>query len=129
VTRDLTDVIDLFARKEKRERLIALSEKASRRADFLDAFLHDRRSLDPRVLAPLAPHGLSVDRIVAQVGKASDAAHCLGGVGDDDGRDATLVTLLTANALRSRDLLIYDLVTRRAYYENHEGECFVLRSP
>src|SRR4051812_25088074 len=99
------DVIALFVRKEKRERLTALLGKTSRRADFLDALLHDRRSLDPAALTALAPHGLSVERIVAQVGKASDAAHCLGGVGDDDGRDATLAALLSANALHSQDLL------------------------
>jgi hypothetical protein len=122
------DVVGLFVRRDKRERMLALLGNPSRRSDFCAALLHDRRSLDPTVLTPLAEHGLTVAHILEQVGAPDDRAHCIGGDGLHDGESATLLELLTDDALRGRDLLVFDEVTRRAYYENHEGESFVLQA-
>ena len=117
--------IALFALKDKRERLLFLAGKPARWDDFCDAFLHDTRSLDPRSMTRISS---TTDhaRLIAQLGATPAAkTYCISSWLDD--RELSLVEALRAIVGRQRDVLVFCPESERAYYENHEGEQFVLR--
>lgn len=118
----------LFVKKEKRERILSLAGKAKRRGDLRSDLLHDRRSLDPDVLAPLAAGATaeSVAKAMRAAG-AKDPAYCISEVIDADDRELPLVDALALVFGRSRDSLVFPVGSYVAYYENHEGERYLLR--
>jgi hypothetical protein len=120
-------VIELFAKKTKRERLLFLAEKVARRADFIDALLHDTRSLERALLAPLDGSQADVAVIVKKLrATAKTSAHCISALAELDGRELPLGEALAACVGRQQDTLVFAIETERAYYENHEGERGVL---
>ena len=122
-------IVQLFVKKEKRDRLLTLAAKSSRRDDFRHDLLHDTRSLDPGVLLRL-PEGASVDAVVQalRAAGAGDRAYSISEVLDADDREWRLVDALRAVVGKAQDSLIFVLGTRAAYYENHEGEQFILQN-
>lgn len=61
------DIVRLFVRKEKRERILALAAKASRQSDFRGALLHDTRSLNPRVMRRLPASGSIAEDVLSEM--------------------------------------------------------------
>jgi hypothetical protein len=122
-------IVQLFVKKEKRERLLTLAAKASRRDDFRHDLLHDTRSLDPGVLVRL-PDGASVDaaRKALRAAGAGEKAYSISEVLDADDRDWPVADALRAVVGKAQDSLVFVLGTRAAYYENHEGEQFILHN-
>jgi hypothetical protein len=126
-------IVQLFVRKEKRDRMITLAGKPSRRPDLRHDLLHDTRSLDPAVMTRLAD-GLSVDAVAKALRAASSSgqrAYSISEVLDADDKESSVVDALRAVVGRSQDSLVFVIGTRAAYYENHEGEQYILqnRSP
>lgn len=115
----LERAIALFVKKEKRERMHAL---AKRRGDLRDSMLHDRRSLDPAVL--LACPETPATTVVAMRAKgAVGVAYCFADDENDD-REMPLNEAVSAAFGRARDTLV--IAGDVAFYENHEGERFLL---
>lgn len=121
-------VIELFVKKEKRDRMRTLAGKASRRADLRHDLLHDRRSLDAAVLFAL-PESDTVATIARalRAGGAGDRAYCICDFDELDDREVLLDEALARVVGSERDALVHPVGTRVAYYENHEGERHLLR--
>jgi hypothetical protein len=118
-------IVALFAKKEKRERLTFLASKADRWGDFCDALLHDTRSLDAAKMTRIS----TTDReeILAQLRAKADArAFCVSAIPDLDALELPVAKALEACVGRERDTLVFVVATERAYYENHEGDRYVL---
>jgi hypothetical protein len=120
-------LVELFVKKDKRERMLALAAK--RRGDFLHDLLHDRRSLDPGTLSPLPAGAVSVDAIAKalRTAGAGDRVYCISEVIDADDRELRLVDALVLVVGKSEDSLVFPVGSRVAYYENHEGEQCLLK--
>jgi hypothetical protein len=130
---NLEAVVQLFVKKEKRDRMITLAGKPSRRPDLRHDLLHDTRSLDPAVMTRLAD-GLTVDAIAKALRAASSSgtrAYSISEVIDADDQESSVIDALRAVVGRAQDSLVFVIGTRAAYYENHEGEQYILqgRSP
>jgi hypothetical protein len=126
-------IVQLFVKKEKRDRMITLAGKPSRRRDLRHDLLHDTRSLDPAVMTRLAD-GLSVDAVAKALRAASSSgqrAYSISEVLDADDQESSVIDALRAVVGRAQDSLVFVIGTRAAYYENHEGEQYILqnRSP
>jgi hypothetical protein len=124
----LEAIVGLFVKKAKRDRIRELAAKPGRRADLRNDLLHDTRSLDPSVLVALPAHGTSADGVVKRLraAGAGDRAYCITDVTDADDRELPLVDAVTAVLGRSVDSLVFPIGSRVAYYENHEGEQYLL---
>ncbi len=122
-------IVRLFVRKEKRERVLTLAGNPRRRSDLIDVLLHDTRSLDPTALSALPPSGVTVEAIVLALrpAGADDVAYCISDVFDADDREVALSEALKLVVGRARDTLVFVPTARAAYYENHEGEQYILR--
>ena len=121
-------LVQLFVKKEKRERMLAFAAKANRRGDLRDDLLHDRRSLEPSVLVPLSASATSVEAITRalRAAGAGARAYVISAVLDADDRELDLVDALELVVGRSEDSLVFAVGSRVAYYENHEGEQYIL---
>ena len=119
-------IIDLFVRKEKRERLRVLGASASRRADFIDALLHDTRSLDRPRLVALASTADAASVSKRLRAKPRSLAHCISALVACDGLELPLEDALRACMGRDQDSVVFCIDSGLAYYENHEGERFLL---
>jgi hypothetical protein len=122
-------LVQLFVKKEKRERMLALASKAQRRSDFRHDLLHDTRSLDPKALTQLPASGASVDTIMKalRAAGAGDRAYCISEVIDIDDHEMRIVDALRAVVGKSEDSIVFAIGSRAAYYENHEGEQYILQ--
>jgi hypothetical protein len=120
-------LVRLFVKKEKRERMLVLAAK--RRDDFRHDLLHDRRSLDPAALSPLPASSAGVDAVVKalRAAGAADRAYCISEVIDADDRELGLVEALGLVVGKWKDSLVFPIGSTVAYYENHEGERYLLR--
>ena len=119
-------IIALFVKKEKRERLEFLAAKESRRADFIDALLHDTRSLDRSRMTAVGAKETELDVVKRLRATAKARAHCISAITEIDDRELPLGDALRAAMGRERDTIVFCLDSSTAYYENHEGERFVL---
>jgi hypothetical protein len=120
-------VVALFGKKDKRERLLFLASKAARRSDFIDALLHDTRSLDRSLLTVLEAKEAEVAGLLIRLRAAATApAYCISAMGEIDGREVTLAEALRTCIGRAQDTLVFCLANESAYFENHEGEQFTL---
>lgn len=123
-------IIRLFVKKEKRERMTTLAGKPSRRSDLRHDLLHDTRSLDPAVITRLA-EGLTVEAIAKALRAASsggERAYSISEVLGVDEQESSVIDALRAVVGRSEDSLVFVIGTRAAYYENHEGEQYLLQN-
>lgn len=122
-------LVQLFVKKDKRERMLTLAAKPNRRGDLRHDLLHDRRSLDPAVLIPLQAGAAGVDAIAKalRAAGAGARAYCISGVLDAEDRELDLVEALQLVVGRAEDSLVYPIGSRVAYYENHEREQYLLR--
>jgi hypothetical protein len=129
VNAHVESLVQLFVKKDKRERLLTLASKSSRHDDFRDALLHDTRSLDPRVLTRLPDHGVTAESVgqALAAGGARKLAYCVSAVLDADDRELLIAQALLLVVGRAEDSLVWAIEARIAYYENHEGEQYVLR--
>jgi len=113
----LERAITLFVRKEKQDRMRAL---AKRRDDLRDAMLHDRRALDPAVLQPCPPDATATAAAMKKLGASATAF-----VFDDEDSELPLLDAVSSVFGRQRDVLVVS--NDVAFYENHEGEQFLLK--
>ena len=113
----LERAITLFVRKEKQERMRALEK---RRGDLRDAMLHDRRALDPAVLQPCPNDPVAVVTAMQKLGAGKTAF-----VFADDDAVLPLAEAVSTVFGRQRDSLVVS--NEVAFYENHEGERFLLK--
>ena len=119
-------IVALFAKKDKRARLLYLASKEARRGDFCDALLHDTRSLDLTLAKRLGPPAADVDAVLRGLGaKAHAPAYAVSDISEIDGRELPLGEALRAAVGRQRDTIVLCIGTKRAFYENHEGEQLV----
>jgi len=120
-------LVQLFVRKEKRARMLTLAVK--RRGDFRHDLLHDLRSLDPATVSPLPASAASVDAIAKalRMAGAGERAYCISDFIDEDDRELGLIDALVLVVGKERDSLVFPIGSRVAYYENHEGEQYILR--
>ncbi len=123
----LDRIVSLFVKKEKRERILALAANPKRRADLHDALLHDTRSLDRRTMLAI-DEGVRDAKAVLPLlrAKPSARAYSISTIPELDDREVELGAALERAFGRERDTIVFCIETERAYYENHEGECFVL---
>jgi hypothetical protein len=132
----LETVVRLFVRKEKRERILSLASNTKRRADLRDALLHDTRSLARETMQPLA-RDLDANGVAKALAAITNGkrAYCISDAIDAkgellDAREEDLATALALVVGRERDALVFVLAPnarkRAAYYENHEGERYLL---
>jgi hypothetical protein len=120
-------VVALFGKKDKRERLLFLASSAARRSDFIDALLHDTRSLDRSQLTALEARDAEIAGVLLLLrGAATGPAYCISAMREIDGREVALAEALRTCVGRAQDTLVFCLANESAYYENHEGEQFVL---
>src|SRR5690349_19727307 len=106
---NLEAIVQLFVRKEKRDRMINLAGKQSRRPDLRHDLLHDTRSLDPAVMTRLA-EGLTVDAIASALRAASSSgerAYSISEVIDADDRESSVIDALRAVVGRAQDSLVF----------------------
>lgn len=122
-------LVPLFVKKEKRDRMLILAAKQQRRFDFRHDLLHDVRSLDPKTLTQLPVSGSSVSAIAKalRAAGAGERAYCISAIFAVDDRELGLVEALTAVVGRSADSIVFAINSRTAYYENHEGEQYILQ--
>lgn len=119
-------LITLFAAKDKRERLLFLASKPPRWGDLRDALLHDTRNLDLATLTPVAK-GADVAAVLRRLrGTAKSVSYCISGIFELDAREVALGDALKAAMGRQRDTIVWCVESQVAFYENHEGEQFVL---
>jgi hypothetical protein len=120
-------IVQLFVKKDKRERILSLAGKPKRRDDFRDDLLHDTRSLDPAVLAPLAA-GASAESVVKALRAkgAGDRAYCISTLSEVDDLELSLAEAMKIVFDRDRDTLVFPIGSSVAYYENHDGDKYVL---
>jgi hypothetical protein len=129
-------VVRLFVRKDKRDRIVSLASNPKRRADLRDALLHDTRSLARETMQPLSRDldASGVARALAAVANGKHA-YCISDAIDPKGdllddREEDLATALLLVVGKERDALLFVLAPNArkhaAYYENHEGERFLL---
>ncbi len=120
-------LVHSFAKKDKRERLLFLAERPSRWAEFCDAFLHDARSLDAAVMSAIATRDAEVESVVRGLGGTPRSlSFAISTIAEIDDRELPLGEALRAAIGRQRDTIILCIDTRRAFYENHEGEQWLL---
>jgi hypothetical protein len=122
-------LVHLFVKKDKRERMLTLAAKANRRSDFRHDLLHDARSLDPATLSPLPANATGVATIAKalRAAGAGDRAYCISDVIDADDRELRLVDALELVVGKEQDSIVFAVGSRVAYYENHEGEQYLLQ--
>jgi len=124
----IDDIIKLFVVSERRERMHGFAANPKRRSDLIDGMLHDRRALDPRALTELPSTSTPATvRAMLTKPRGKGIAHVISDIAEVDGRDLPLDEALTAVMGRQRDTLVFALETQHAYYENHEGEQFLLK--
>ena len=117
-------LIERFVAKDKRERIAFLAGKPARRDDLRDALLHDTRSLARATMTPIAA---DIPAILAALrAKPAAMAYAISDILELDDRELPLGEALALAVGRSRDTMIACIATARAYYENHEGERYIL---
>jgi hypothetical protein len=121
----LDTITQVFVKKEKRERILSLASSLKRRADMVDALLHDTRALAPEVLRRVADDA-DAEQVIAALRKEGAGARAYVIGGDMDDREAALADAIRAAPGKERDVLVFALGSRAASYENHEGERFLL---
>lgn len=120
-------IVQLFVKKEKRERILSLGQKQKRRSDLRSDLLHDARSLDPAVIQRLtSADAAAVERALRGFG-AAGRAYCISELYEIDDQELDLASALRAVVGRTEDSLVFAVGSRVAYYENHEGEQAILR--
>ena len=121
----IATIVRLFVIKARRERLTELAAKAKRWNDFRHDLLHDTRSLEDAVLVPLRNATLAdvTRRLGARTG---ERAYCISTRSEIDDRELDLGEALAATIGRMEDAIVFCPRSARAYYENHEGEQFIL---
>src|SRR5438445_6070195 len=118
-------IVTLFAKKERRERLLFLASRADRWDQFRHDLLHDTRALDERALTPL-PSVIDGDALIARLrAKASDIAYCISDALALDDRELALAKAIGL-AEAAEDSLVFCVRSRCAFYKNHETERYVL---
>jgi len=127
VNANIEVLVQLFVRKDKRGRMLALAPK--RRADFRHALLNDLRSLDPAVVSPLPRSAASVDAVAKalRAAGAGERAYCISDYIDEDDCELGLMDALVLMVGQANNSLVYPIGSRVAYYENHESEQYILR--
>jgi Pretoxin HINT domain len=121
-------VIRLFVAKARQERLVTLAGTKGRRTDFVNDALHDRRRLASEVLIPLTHPAFNWESALREMRLrgATSLAYCIADDVDFDDTERPLEFALRTFVGRARDALVFAIGSTVAYYENHEGEQYLI---
>jgi hypothetical protein len=122
-------LVRLFVLKEKQERLLSLGAKASRWPDFRHALLHDTRNLNPRTLTRIVFNDTDLDALIRRLMVSSpttEIAYCVSDNYAIDDKEIKVTDALRASVGREQDTMVFCMTRRLAFYENHEGEQYLL---
>lgn len=129
---ELTAFIQLFVQKERQARYLELAEKPKRRSDFVWQLAHDGRHLERQKMRRLASAQCSLAAVNAALAAAGAGKSCLVAAatqGEMDGQHLPTASALAAVVGKGQDVLLFFAEAQLPYYENHEGEQFILQQP
>jgi hypothetical protein len=123
--------IRCFVEKDRQERYLALASKPKRRHDFIWDLAHDGRHLERGYMHRLRKEEatlVSVAALLRSLG-AGDTCHVIAAAHlETDDREMSTAAALAAVVGKSGDSLLFFPSASLGYYENHEGEQFILRA-
>jgi hypothetical protein len=123
--------IRCFVEKDRQGRYIELASKPKRRRDFVWILAHDGRHLERKFMKRLSKEEQSLAAVASLLKflGAANTCHVVAAAHlENDGQEMNTADALAAVVGKSEDCLLFFSSANIAYYENHEGEQFVLRS-
>lgn len=126
-----TAFIRSFVEKNRQERYLTLASKPKRRRDFVWDLAHDGRHLDRSFMKRLVEEEKSLTAVAARLKSlgATDTCHVVAATNlETDGQEMNTADALAAVVGKFQDCLLFFPSAALAYYENHEGEQFVLQA-
>lgn len=124
------EFIRTFVAAERQDRYLTLASKPSRRSDFIFALAHDGRHLERKYMQQIPAVDAVAAKVAALLKPLGAGPRCFvvaASHGDFDNCAADIAPVLEALVGRSTDCIVFFPGAGLAYYENHEGECYVLR--
>ena len=126
------EFIRTFVAAERQERYLALASNPTRRRDFILALAHDGRHLERKFMQQIPAVDAVAAKVAALLKSLGAGPRCFvvaASHGEFDNCAADTAAVLQALVGRSTDCIVFFPGAGLAYYENHEGECHVLRRP
>lgn len=126
----LTEIVNSFVLKERRNRLLDFLESKKRYDDFLWELLHEPRNLDPKCIVELPVREQATEIILRKLRKlgAGDNCYIASRVYDLDGVLESLTKILPSIVDSGSDTMIYCIGNSLGYYEGHESWRYILRA-
>ena len=123
--------IEMFVLKERQDRYLALASKPSRREDFVWSLAHDGRHLDRRFMRQLPTTQSASDAIaLLQSHKVGTRCFVVAALYEEfDNSEFDTNKVLSSVIGTSNDCIVFFPTACMAYYENHEGERYILQRP
>ncbi len=124
----LTEVINLFVKKERRDRFIELLSKPKRYDDGLSDLLHDPRYFDENCIFEIPSNEHTLPMIYARLSKLGFQKQCfiISCYSDSDGKTLPSLEALEAICYNTGSMLFCP-ISKIAYYEGHEGWRYILK--
>lgn len=126
----LSEIVNLFVRKDRRDRLIELLSKPKRYQDGLSDLLRDPRYIDERVINKIPSNEQTIELIYDRLKKLGFQKKCFvisNDVYEMDGKIVPTLEALKAICYNT-DSMLYCPVSKIGYYEGHEGWRYILRT-
>lgn len=118
-----------FVQKERQKRYLALAESPKRYGDFVNDLLHDGRHLEHRKMRRLHKASLSIiSQDLHALGAGKTCYVLAAGPFDATQQEMNTAAALLAVVGSARDCLLFFPEALLAYYENHEGEQYILKA-
>ncbi len=123
------DFIRCFVEKSRQSRYLALSANPKRRSEFIWALAHDGRHLEYTRMERLSGESASLTAVAERLKSLGASETCFviaaAHLEPNNGEMSTFEAL-AAVVGKSEDTLLFFTQSSLAYYENHEGEQFIL---
>ncbi len=124
----LTEIIELFVVKEKRNRFLEFISSSKKYDDFLHELLNDPRNINPKCVAEDlrgSQENSEITRKLCKLG-AGKEAYIVSEDWDVDGKSGNLEEIVSL--VSGGGDIVYCLGTKLGYYEGHENWRYILKA-
>ena len=124
----LTEIIELFVVKEKRNRFLEFISSPRKYDDFLHELLNDPRNINPKCVAEDLRGYQESSEIIRKLRKlgAGKEAYLVSENWDVDGKSGNLEEIVSL--VNGGGDIVYCLGTKLGYYEGHENWRYILKA-